>query len=327
MGRVSQETIEKLNNFICSLPEEAKGKCALCNQTLVHIVKQAEAQTGAGTATVTRAIADKINENSAPQDMVTAGSLRHKVISNETGRHNSISALRTNRIEKLEIDRETIIVNDNNRFEKLEEETNNEIIKIAKKINKEKAEKKREEIIRTLDSVETKNIKTVKGVFDVVVIDPPWPITKIKRDCRPNQVELDYSIMGIPEIEALKIPCADNCHIWLWTTHKFLPNAFSCLVEWGLKYVCCFTWHKPGGFQPVGLPQYNSEFCLYARKGTPVFIETKAFPVCFNAGRGIHSEKPKEFYDIVRRVTAGRRLDMFNRREIKGFETYGDEAI
>jgi len=28
-----------------------KKKCALCNETLVHIVKQAEAQTGAGTAT------------------------------------------------------------------------------------------------------------------------------------------------------------------------------------------------------------------------------------------------------------------------------------
>ena len=48
------------------------------NQTLTHIVKQAEAQTGAGTATVPRALAEKINETAAPQDQVTAEGLRQR---------------------------------------------------------------------------------------------------------------------------------------------------------------------------------------------------------------------------------------------------------
>jgi hypothetical protein len=83
VGKVSQETIEKLNAFIDSLPAEARSKCALCNETLTHIVKQAEAKTGAGTATVTRALSEKINENAAPRDQVSGGALQDRVRRNE----------------------------------------------------------------------------------------------------------------------------------------------------------------------------------------------------------------------------------------------------
>lgn len=83
MGRVSKETIKKLNAFIESLPEEARSKCALCNETLTHIVKQAEAQTGAGTATVTKALSDKLNDGAAPGDKVSGDQLRDRVRRNE----------------------------------------------------------------------------------------------------------------------------------------------------------------------------------------------------------------------------------------------------
>lgn len=91
MGMVSQETIAKLNAFIDSLPEEARSKCALCNETLTHIVKQAEAQTGAPTLTVCRTIADDINKVAAPADMVTAEQLRGKVRVKELGRERTVS--------------------------------------------------------------------------------------------------------------------------------------------------------------------------------------------------------------------------------------------
>lgn len=185
---------------------------------------------------------------------------------------------------------------------------------------------KRAEVIKNLESIETREVKKAEGVYDVVVVDPPWPMEKIERDVRPNQTAFDYPTMTVDELSELNIPTAHDCHVWLWTTHKFLPVAFWLLTEWGLKYVCTFVWHKPGGFQPIGLPQYNCEFVLYARRGTPLFVDTKSFPTCFNAGRGAHSEKPEEFYEMIRRVTAGRRLDMFNRRKIEGFDGWGKEA-
>jgi len=201
------------------------------------------------------------------------------------------------------------------------------IIQGKKSLADVRREIKRKEIIEKLEDIDTKKVKAIEGIYDVIIIDPPWPTEKIERDIAPDQVGFDYPTMTTAELEAFNIPAADNCHVWLWTTHKFLPIAFRLLQVWGLKYVCCFVWHKPGGFQPFGLPQYNCEFALYARKGTPQFIDAKAFPVCFEASRTGHSEKPELFYDVIRRVTAGRRIDIFNRRLIEGFDGWGLEAI
>lgn len=184
----------------------------------------------------------------------------------------------------------------------------------------------RDQLESKLKDVAAREVVAPTGKFDVIVIDPPWPMEKIERDERPNQVCFDYPVMSEAELAAIDIPADSNCHVWLWTTHKFLPMAMRLLAAWDLQYVCTFVWHKPGGFQPIGLPQYNCEFALYARKGTPKFLDTKAFPVCFEAPRGNHSEKPEHFYSFVRRVTGGRRLDMFNRRQIDGFSGWGKEA-
>jgi N6-adenosine-specific RNA methylase IME4 len=171
---------------------------------------------------------------------------------------------------------------------------------------------------------------SAEGPFDVVVIDPPWPVQKIDRDVRPNQDAFDYPTMSPEELltfwrEDMASRLQSDCHLLVWTTQKYLPAALAFIESIDFRYVLTLVWHKAGGFQPLGLPQYNCEFAVYARRGSPVFIDTKDFPCCFAAPRREHSRKPDRFYEIVRRVTGGSRIDVFSREPREGFAQYGNE--
>jgi len=199
-----------------------------------------------------------------------------------------------------------------------------EILEAAKRIRQEKAEARREENAAKLAAAPP----PPDGKYRVIVIDPPWEMEKVERDARPNQVGMDYPTMTSEQLRAFPVGhwADDDCHLFCWATQKNLPLALQLMDFWGFRYVLTMVWHKPGGFQPFGLPQYNCEFAIYARRGAPQFVDTKAFNACFQAPRREHSRKPDEFYDVIRRVTAGPRIDVFSREEREGFDTWGNEA-
>ena len=169
------------------------------------------------------------------------------------------------------------------------------------------------------------------GKFATVVIDPPWQVEfGIRRD---SGLEVPYSTLGydtmsIEDIIAIPVrsTLADDAFLFIWTTNKFLSSTFDILKQWGAKYSFTMVWHKPGGPKPIGGPVINTEFTLVGRKGHPAVLDDRAFRTGNYWPRGAHSEKPEGFYELLRRVTPGPRLDIFGRRRIAGFESWGNEA-
>lgn len=93
--------------------------------------------------------------------------------------------------------------------------------------------------------------------YRCIIIDPPWPMTKIERVVAPNQtsdeIDFDYPTMSESELADLwgttiKNLIEDDCHIFMWTTQKFLPMAERLITAWNLRYVLNMVWHRAADF-------------------------------------------------------------------------------
>lgn len=168
------------------------------------------------------------------------------------------------------------------------------------------------------------------GRYRCIVIDPPWPMAKIGRNTRPKQGEaLDYRTMTIEQIAALPIADLaepDGCHVYLWTTHRFLPDAFRLFDAWGARYECLMTWTKNTAIVPFSW-MYDTEHVLFGRIGSLELL-TKGLRLSFGGkvpSEG-HSVKPDSFFTKVIAASPGPRLEMFARRPHDGFDPWGDEV-
>jgi N6-adenosine-specific RNA methylase IME4 len=165
------------------------------------------------------------------------------------------------------------------------------------------------------------------GPFACLVIDPPWPMRKIERRRFPWQgVELDYPVMDLVEIEALPIEriAACDAHLYLWVTHRFLPDGLRLTAAWGFRYQCLMTWNKPSGMVPYSW-MYDTEHVIFAARGN-LKLAKRGLRLSFEEPVNGHSTKPDVFYDRVRNASPEPRLEMFARRERPGFVAWGAEA-
>jgi hypothetical protein len=158
--------------------------------------------------------------------------------------------------------------------------------------------------------------------YDVIIITPPWARLVGKCDAfqpfEPMQVdEINGQLQRVIDRNT-----PDDCHVFIWTPQQRLASVFTMIKSCGLIYQCVFVWLKEGGEQPAQMPQYNCEFCAYAQKGQPKFIDTKIFRTCFTAERDRLLQKPRIFFEDIAKRTQGKRLWLYATTQLDGYESW-----
>lgn len=215
-------------------------------------------------------------------------------------------------------------------FKKQSDEAADKLQKAVEKIAKLKEEKKRsEDIQKQLYEIKQRGIEIPTEVFDVIVIDPPWGYVRQAGhgsfDANGRRCTNPYPEMTQDELKALKLPAADNCVLFLWTTHKFIWDAKELLDHWGFNYRCMLVWNK----QMLGtgnLIRMQCEFCLIGLKGKPTFKDVHNIRDILEEPRREHSRKPDAFYQLVDELCVGRKLDYFSRQHREGWVVYGNDT-
>ena len=169
--------------------------------------------------------------------------------------------------------------------------------------------------------------------YKTIYIDPPWEERgggKIKRGA-----DAHYPLMNIKDIKKLPIKdiadTENGCHLYLWTTNNFLPQALECVKEWGFQYVTIITWMK----DRQGLGQYYrglTEHCIFATtaKRLPYKINENGKRMQgvtgFMEPKTVHSRKPEKMRDMIEKVSYEPRIEVFAREKFKNWDCYGNEV-
>jgi N6-adenosine-specific RNA methylase IME4 len=190
-------------------------------------------------------------------------------------------------------------------------------------IKKEEKIKERTEYIEQQKKEIAENkLPPLTGLYDIISVDPPW---NYGREYHPenSRIANPYPEMSIDEIKAIKLPFSDNSIIFLWTTHKFLPDSFDILKHWGFEYKATLVWNK----EKIGMGSWfrmQCEFCLFAIKGNPFWNNTTERDIIIESRRE-HSRKPDSFFDMIDKICIGRKLEYFSREKRNGWDIFGND--
>jgi len=198
-----------------------------------------------------------------------------------------------------------------------------EIRKIIKK------EKRINEIKEQVKDIESGKVPELKGLYNVISIDPAWNYEGENKnttsyDANGRRVANPYPEMSTQEIKDIKLPLMNDSVVFLWTTHKFLPDAFDILKNWNLNYKATLVWNK----EKIGMGAWfrmQCEFCLVGIKGKPYWDNT-TYRDIINEPRRQHSRKPDAFFNMVNKITLGRKLEYFSREKREGWDVFGNDV-
>lgn len=188
--------------------------------------------------------------------------------------------------------------------------------------------------------------------FRCIVIDSPWP----EKGGGGRGTQSKYTVQEYLEIPKIIKACelyrphVDGCHLWIWSTSMSLPWAMKLIEELGFVYLSKWAWVKMKRKMPelapllkalspqhiaeaatqkgIGRYKRGSHEDLLLARSKICNIPLPDFPKSdvIYAERYDHSAKPDKAFDMIRNVSPGPRLSMFERPLRKGFTTWGFEA-
>jgi N6-adenosine-specific RNA methylase IME4 len=174
--------------------------------------------------------------------------------------------------------------------------------------------------------------------YRTIVADPPWPYPEgfATQSRSPGQwsgpVEkkpLPYaplSFEGICDLPVASLADTD-CRLFLWTTNRWIEDAFDVLRAWRFKYRQTTVWHKRDGNMGGSIAASSAEFLLVATRGAPDRLSKWPSSVISTAAPKEHSRKPEVFLDSIEASSPGPYLELFARRQRLGWDTWGNEAL
>ena len=187
--------------------------------------------------------------------------------------------------------------------------------------------KKTREELRAEDEKRILSLTPVEGKFHTLVIDPPWDYEwlSVGGSSKPG-----YATMTHEQLLALDIDqwAREELHVYLWTTNNFMCRACELIQRWKVDYKTLITWIKTDGKgkPKAGLGTYfrnTTEHVLFGIRGDSLpgsAIRRRT------SSRRSHSEKPEEFYEIVRTESYLPAGELFQRNEREGFVNLFESA-
>ena len=172
--------------------------------------------------------------------------------------------------------------------------------------------------------------------YQIIYSDPPWKFNnKNTGGSMISGSANNYNCMTVDEICMLPVwkVRADNCVLFMWWVGSMPDEALRVVRSWGFRLITMtgFTWVKKtvSGKPHFGMgfwTRAGSENCLIAVRGNPKKINASIRSVVEHEILS-YSTKPDIFRDlIVNLVGDVPRLEMFARKNVDGWDAFGDEV-
>jgi N6-adenosine-specific RNA methylase IME4 len=170
--------------------------------------------------------------------------------------------------------------------------------------------------------------------FAAILADPPWKFITHNQRGEGRSANQHYRTGALDSIKALPVAqlAADNAVLCMWMVDWCPGAALEVIEAWGFEHkTTAFTWAKQNesgeGWHTHGPGLLDSRqsggllACYTRQPGTALCRRAAAY--C--RSRLEHSRKPDEAHDGIERLTEGPYLELYARRERRGWMTWGDE--